>query len=123
MKAQITSGKDPNLASRKNDELCLRKVKLHIRLKMFSCTIVVNAGVEGAVVVGKLQSNIILTLATMLTKVKAEIIDPLKVTRAILVDAASVSLLLTTTECIIVVILKDKKEVPGMRDGMAGMDY
>ena len=54
---------------------------------------------------------------------KAEIINPLKVTRAILVDAASVSLLSTTTECIIVVILKDKKEVPGTRDGMAGMDY
>lgn len=54
---------------------------------------------------------------------KAGIIDPLKVIRAVLVDAASVPSLLTTTECIIVVILKDKREVPGMRDGMGGMDY
>lgn len=69
VKAQITSGKGPNPASGKKDELCLRKVKLHIRLKMFSCTIVANAGVEGAVVVGKLLSNIILTLAMMPTKV------------------------------------------------------
>ena len=53
---------------------------------------------------------------------KAGIIDPLKVIRVVLVDAASVSSLLTITECIIVAILKDKKEVPGMRDSMGGMD-
>ena len=42
---------------------------MHIQLKIFSCTILANAGVEGAMVVGKLLSNIILTLAMMLTKV------------------------------------------------------
>lgn len=51
--------------------------------------------------------------------VKAGIIDPLKVIRTALVDAASVSSLLTTIDAVIVEIPKDEKETPAM----GGMDY
>ena len=46
--------------------------------------------------------------------VKAGIIDPLKVVRTALVDAASVSSLITTSECVIVEAQEDKKQVPSM---------
>eukprot|EP00262_Sarcandra_glabra_P006184 TRINITY_DN18307_c0_g1_i1.p1 TRINITY_DN18307_c0_g1~~TRINITY_DN18307_c0_g1_i1.p1 ORF type:complete len:581 (+),score=158.70 TRINITY_DN18307_c0_g1_i1:189-1931(+) len=97
-------------------------------------TIASNAGVEGAVVVGKLLEQDNLDLGYDAAKgeyvdmVKAGIIDPLKVIRTALVDAASVSSLLTTTEAVVVELPKDEKEtVPsmggGMGGGMGGMDY
>ncbi|KAM0914883.1 hypothetical protein ACQ4PT_011218 [Festuca glaucescens] len=46
--------------------------------------------------------------------VKVGIIDPLKVIRTALVDAASVSSLMTTTEAIIVEIPKEEKEAPAV---------
>ncbi|KAF3328132.1 chaperonin CPN60-2 [Carex littledalei] len=70
-------------------------------------TIAMNAGVEGAVVVGKLleQDNTDLgydaAKGEYVDMVKAGIIDPLKVIRTALVDAASVSSLMTTTEAVI----------------------
>ncbi|XP_062205519.1 chaperonin CPN60-1, mitochondrial isoform X1 [Phragmites australis] len=88
-------------------------------------TIASNAGVEGAVVVGKLleQDNADLgydaAKGEYVDMVKAGIIDPLKVIRTALLDAASVSSLMTTTESIIVEIPKEEKEVPAM----GGMDY
>ena len=91
-------------------------------------TIASNAGVEGAVVVGKLleQDNTDLgydaAKGEYVDMVKAGIIDPLKVIRTALVDAASVSSLMTTTESIIVEIPKEEKEAPAM-GGMGGMDY
>jgi len=98
-------------------------------LKMPAYTIAANAGVEGAVVVGKLLEQDNLDLGYDAAKgeyvdmVKAGIIDPLKVIRTALVDAASVSSLLTTTECVVVEIPKDEKEGPAMGGGMGGMDY
>lgn len=92
-------------------------------------TIASNAGVEGAVVVGKLleQDNPDLgydaAKGEYVDMVKAGIIDPLKVIRTALVDAASVSSLMTTTEAIVVELPKDEKEVPAMGGGMGGMDY
>uniref|UniRef100_A0ACD5TPI2 Uncharacterized protein n=2 Tax=Avena sativa TaxID=4498 RepID=A0ACD5TPI2_AVESA len=91
-------------------------------------TIASNAGVEGAVVVGKLleQDNTELgydaAKGEYVDMVKVGIIDPLKVIRTALVDAASVSSLMTTTEAIIVEIPKEEKEAPPM-GGMGGMDY
>ncbi|KAG6511881.1 hypothetical protein ZIOFF_029960 [Zingiber officinale] len=57
--------------------------------------------------------------------VKSGIIDPLKVIRTALVDAASVSSLMTTTEAVVVELPKDEKDVSAMggAGGMAGMDY
>ncbi|CAD6205267.1 unnamed protein product [Miscanthus lutarioriparius] len=91
-------------------------------------TIASNAGVEGAVVVGKLleQGNTDLgydaAKGEYVDMVKAGIIDPLKVIRTALVDAASVSSLMTTTESIIVEIPKEEAPAPAM-GGMGGMDY
>ncbi|MCD7469612.1 Mitochondrial chaperonin 60 [Datura stramonium] len=92
-------------------------------------TIASNAGVEGAVVVGKLleQDNpdfgYDAANGAYVDMVKAGIIDPLKVIRTALVDAASVSSLLTTTEAVVVELPKDEKEAPAMGGGMGGMDY
>eukprot|EP00252_Welwitschia_mirabilis_P023106 TRINITY_DN6453_c0_g1_i1.p2 TRINITY_DN6453_c0_g1~~TRINITY_DN6453_c0_g1_i1.p2 ORF type:complete len:245 (+),score=73.86 TRINITY_DN6453_c0_g1_i1:1271-2005(+) len=97
-------------------------------LKMPVHTIAANAGVEGAVVVGKLleQDNLDFgydaAKGEYLDMVKAGIIDPLKVIRTALVDAASVSALLTTTESVVVELPKEEKE-PAMPGGMGGMDY
>ncbi|CAL8990230.1 unnamed protein product [Prunus brigantina] len=91
-------------------------------------TIASNAGVEGAVVVGKLLEQDNLDLGYDAAKgeyvdmVKSGIIDPLKVIRTALVDAASVSSLLTTTEAVVVELPSDK-ETPAMGGGMGGMDY
>ncbi|KAM3315900.1 hypothetical protein ACQJBY_034182 [Aegilops geniculata] len=93
-------------------------------------TIATNAGVEGAVIVGKLleQENTDLgydaAKGEYVDMVKAGIIDPLKVIRTALVDAASVSSLMTTTEAIIVEIPKEDKAAPAMGgNGMGGMDF
>ncbi|KAK3417118.1 chaperonin CPN60-2, mitochondrial [Eucalyptus grandis] len=92
-------------------------------------TIASNAGVEGAVVVGKLleQDNPDLgydaAKGDYVDMVKSGIIDPLKVIRTALVDAASVSSLLTTTEAVVVELPKDDKEGASMPPGMGGMDY
>ncbi|KAM0941956.1 putative chaperonin Cpn60/TCP-1 family, groEL-like apical domain superfamily [Dioscorea sansibarensis] len=89
-----------------------------------------NAGVEGAVVVGKLleQDNPDLgydaAKGEYVDMVKSGIVDPLKVIRTALVDAASVASLMTTTEAIVVELPKEEKEVtPAMGGGMGGMDY
>ncbi|GJS95763.1 chaperonin CPN60-2, mitochondrial [Tanacetum coccineum] len=90
-------------------------------------TIAANAGVEGAVVVGKLleQDNpdfgYDAAKGQYVDMVKEGIIDPLKVIRTALVDAASVSSLLTTTEAVIVESPKDEKDSPAMSPGMG--DY
>ncbi|CAK9173636.1 unnamed protein product [Ilex paraguariensis] len=93
-------------------------------------TIASNAGVEGAVVVGKLleQDNSDLgydaAKGEYVDMVKAGIIDPVKVIRTALVDAASVASLMTITEAVVVEIPKDEKEAPAMGGaGMGGMDY
>ncbi|KAL3137677.1 Mitochondrial chaperonin 60 [Trebouxia sp. C0009 RCD-2024] len=93
-------------------------------------TIADNAGVEGAVVVGKLlernaEADYGYNAAnnTYEDLVKAGIIDPLKVVRTALSDAASVSSLLTTSEAIVVEApKKDGPPAPGgMGGGMGGM--
>ncbi|KAG6436945.1 hypothetical protein SASPL_101851 [Salvia splendens] len=57
-------------------------------------------------------------------QLRAGIIDPLKVIRTVLVDAASVSSLMTTTEAIVVEQPTEVKAGPPMGGGgMGGMDY
>ncbi|KAL9659075.1 hypothetical protein QQ045_012241 [Rhodiola kirilowii] len=98
-------------------------------LKLPVYTIAANAGVEGAVVVGKLleQDNpdfgYDAAKGTYINMIEAGIIDPLKVIRTALVDAASVSSLMTTTEAVIVELPKDEREMAAMGGGMGGMDY
>ncbi|KAB1210137.1 Chaperonin CPN60-2, mitochondrial [Morella rubra] len=95
-------------------------------LKMPAYTIASNAGVEGSVVVGKLleqnDPDLGYDAATgaYVNMIEAGIIDPLKVIRTALVDAASVSSLMTTTEAVVTELPKDEKEVPAMGGGMGG---
>merc|ERR1712063_198499 len=70
-------------------------------------TIANNAGVEGSVIVGELEKttspNIGYNALTgeVVDMIKAGVIDPTKVVRMALLDAASVSSLMTTTEAIV----------------------
>ncbi|KAA8540287.1 hypothetical protein F0562_024150 [Nyssa sinensis] len=97
-------------------------------LKAPTFTIVSNAGGDGALVVGKLLEQDDLNLGYDAAKgqyvdmVKAGIIDPLKVVRTALVDAASVSLLLTTTEAAIVDRSGEKNPLANRMPNM-DMDY
>ena len=89
-----------------------------------------NAGVEGAVVVGQVASgkgNYGYNVATGEYEdlVKAGVVDPTKVTRTALKNAASIAGLLLTTECMITE-LPEKKEPAGGGHGHppgGGMDY
>ncbi|GBF97363.1 hypothetical protein Rsub_11010 [Raphidocelis subcapitata] len=84
-------------------------------LKVPMKTIASNAGVEGAVIVGKVEEMADFNAGydaaadQFVDMTKAGIIDPLKVVRTALVDAASVSSLITTSECVIVEAAEDKK--------------
>ncbi|KAM6601619.1 hypothetical protein CsatA_021228 [Cannabis sativa] len=97
-------------------------------LKAPTFTIVQNAGFDGALILGKLLEQNDPNLGYDAAKgdyvdmVKAGIIDPLKVVRTALSDAASVSLLLTTTEAA-VVENTDQKKPPSRMPDMGDMDY
>src|SRR5476649_1915959 len=90
-----------------------------------------NAGVEGAVVVGEVlagKGNFGYNVATEKYEdlVKAGVVDPTKVTRTALQNAASIAGLLLTTECMITEIPEKKEAHPpggGGGGGMGGMDY
>ncbi|KAJ9692070.1 hypothetical protein PVL29_011250 [Vitis rotundifolia] len=98
-------------------------------LKAPTFTIVSNAGGDGALVLGKLLEQDNLNLGYDAAKgvyvdmVKAGIIDPLKVVRTALVDAASVSLLLTTTEATVVDHPDEKNSAPSRMPAMDDMGY
>jgi chaperonin GroEL len=93
--------------------------------------IVENAGVEGSIVVGKILENKDVTFGfdaqseTYVNMIEAGIIDPTKVVRTALQDAASVAGLLITTGAMVAEL--PKKEAPAMpgggMGGMGGMDF
>ncbi|VAV87927.1 Heat shock protein 60 family chaperone GroEL [hydrothermal vent metagenome] len=91
--------------------------------------IVENAGEDGAVVAGKLKENEDYNFGFDAQKeeytdlIAAGIIDPTKVVRTALQDAASVAGLLITTEAMVADIPEDKSAMPAMPDmgGMGGM--
>ncbi len=86
-----------------------------------------NAGVDGAVIVGKLLESTDSNYGYNAQKneftdmVKAGIIDPTKVVRTALQDAASVAGLLITTEAMIADIPEDKSAPAMPAGGMGGM--
>ena len=86
-----------------------------------------NAGFDGAVVAGKLLDSkgteIGFNAQTEKYEdlVKAGVIDPTKVVRTALQDAASVAGLLITTEATIAELPKDETPMPAMPGGMGGM--
>ncbi|EGG22052.1 chaperonin 60 [Cavenderia fasciculata] len=81
-------------------------------------TIANNAGVEGSVVVGRLLARRDNEYGYNAAKgiyenmIKAGIIDPTKVVRTALVDAASVASLMTTTEAMVVELPKVEQPMP-----------
>jgi len=88
--------------------------------------IVENAGLEGSVIVNKLKEQKVgfgYNAATdeWVDMIAAGIVDPTKVTRSALQNAASVSALLLTTEAVVAEMPKDEA-VPAMpQGGMPGM--
>ena len=89
-----------------------------------------NSGVEGSIVVGKIMDNKSETYGfdaqteEYVDMIEKGIIDPAKVVRAALQDAASVAGLLVTTEAMVAEVPKEKPAAPPMPGGgMGGMDY
>jgi len=90
-----------------------------------------NAGVEGSVVVQevkKRKGNDGYNVSTGAYEdlVKAGVVDPKKVTRTALQNAASIAGLLLTTECLVTEIPEKEKKAPmpgGHGGGMGEMDY
>jgi chaperonin GroEL len=93
--------------------------------------IVENSGVEGSIVVGKIIENKSQTFGfnaqteLYVDMIEAGIVDPSKVVRTALQDAASVAGLLITTEAMVAELPKDKPAMPmgGGGGGMGGMDF
>src|SRR5580693_9361015 len=93
-----------------------------------------NSGVEGSIVVGKIMDNKSETFGfdaqneEYVDMVEKGIIDPTKVVRRALQDAASVAALLVTTEAMVAEVPKDRPAMPPMpggggMGGMGGMDF
>ncbi|SCY87029.1 chaperonin GroEL [Microvirga guangxiensis] len=92
-----------------------------------------NAGVEGSIVVGKISENKSDTFGfnaqteEFVDMLQAGIVDPAKVVRTALQDAASVAGLLVTTEAMVADAPKRDNGAPAMpgggMGGMGGMDF
>jgi chaperonin GroEL len=92
--------------------------------------IVGNAGYEGAIVIEKIRANKDPNFGFNAASgeyedlVKAGVIDPTKVTRSALQNAASIAALMLTTEAMICEIPEKKSApMPGGDHGPGGMDY
>ncbi len=104
-------------------------------IRVPAATIARNAGKEGAVIVGKLLDHTgdeawgyNAATDTFEDMVKAGVVDPIKVVRTALMDAASVASLLTTAEAIVVEAPAEGKAgggggMGGGMGGMGGMDF
>ena len=89
-----------------------------------------NSGVEGSIVVGKVQEskdqNFGFNAQTeqFVDMIASGIVDPAKVVRTALQDAASIAGLLITTEAMIADLPKPAAAAPAMPGGgMGGMDF
>jgi chaperonin GroEL len=125
-KAAIGKLTDANADVQSGINIVLRALEAPIR------QIVENAGAEGSVVVGNILANASQTYGmdaqteTYVDMLAAGIVDPAKVVRIALQDAASVAGLMITTEAM--VTDRPRKEAPAMgggggMGGMGGMDY
>ena len=98
-------------------------------------TLVDNAGLEGSVVVNEVKGRKGAEGYNVATNeyvdlIKAGVVDPTKVTRSALQNAASISGLLLTTEAVVTDLPEKEKAAPagghpgmGGMGGMGGMDY
>ena len=122
-KAAISKLSDENADIQAGINIVLRALEAPIR------QIAENAGVEGSIVVGKITENKSQTYGfdaqteQYVDMLSAGIVDPAKVVRVALQDAASIAGLMITTEAMVAETPK-KKEAPAMPGGgMGGMDY
>jgi chaperonin GroEL len=91
----------------------------------------INGGYEGSVVVQEVKKRkgsegFNVSTGEYEDLVKAGVVDPKKVTRTALQNAASIAGLLLTTECLITEVPEKEKPAPmpgGHGGGMGGMDY
>jgi chaperonin GroEL len=125
-KAAVAKLKSENSDEQAGINIVLKALEAPIR------QIVENAGGEGSIVVGKILDNASQTYGfnaqtdQYVDMIEAGIIDPSKVVRTALQDAASVAGLLITTEAMIAETPKDKPAMPmggGGGGGMGGMDF
>jgi chaperonin GroEL len=121
-KAAVAAVKGDNADQDAGIKLILRAVEAPLR------TIVANAGDEPSVVVNNVangKGNYGYNAATgeYGDLVEQGVLDPTKVTRSALQNAASVASLLLTTEAAVAEIVEDKPAAPAMPDmgGMGGM--
>jgi chaperonin GroEL len=124
-KAAVEKLKSDNSDIRAGIQIVMKALEAPIR------QIVENAGVEGSIVVSRIQENKSGTFGfnaqseEFVDMLEAGIVDPAKVVRTALQDAASVASLLITTEAMIADM--PKKEAPAMPGGggggMGGMDF
>ncbi|MEQ1630501.1 MAG: TCP-1/cpn60 chaperonin family protein, partial [Gallionella sp.] len=89
--------------------------------------IVFNAGEEAAVVINKVlegKGNFGYNAATgeYADMLEMGVVDPTKVTRTALQNAASIAGLMLTTACMVAELPEDKPAAGGMGGGMGGMD-
>jgi chaperonin GroEL len=125
-KAAVAKLKSENADEQAGINIVLKALEAPIR------QIVENSGVEGSIVVGKILENKSQTYGfnaqteLYVDMIEAGIVDPSKVVRTALQDAASVSGLLITTEAMVAEMPKDKPAMPmggGGGGGMGGMDF
>ena len=124
-KAAVAKLKSDNADEQAGINIVLKALEAPIR------QIVENAGVEGSIVVGKILENSSQTYGfnaqtdEYVDMIEAGIVDPAKVVRTALQDAASVAGLLITTEAMVAELPKDKPAMPmgGGGGGMGGMDF
>ncbi|MGI6587359.1 MAG: chaperonin GroEL [Peptococcia bacterium] len=99
------------------------KKALEEPIKQIAC----NAGVEGSVVVEKVKEagkkgyGFNALQGTYENMIEAGIVDPAKVTRSALQNAASIAGMLLTTECLVVDLPEENPAGPGMPPNMGGM--
>ena len=124
-KAAVAKLKSENADEQAGINIILKALEAPIR------QIVENSGVEGSIVVGKITENKSQTFGfnaqteAYVDMIEAGIVDPSKVVRTALQDAASVAGLLITTEAMVAEVPKDKPAMPmgGGGGGMGGMDF
>jgi len=85
-----------------------------------------NAGLEGAVIIDKVRSladseGCDIATGEYVNMLEAGILDPTKVTRSALQNAASIAGLMLTTECLVTDIPEENPVAPAMPGGMGGM--
>jgi chaperonin GroEL len=124
-KAAVAKLKSDNPDEQAGINIVLKALESPIR------QIVENAGGEGSIVVGKITENKSQTYGfnaqndEFVDMLEAGIVDPAKVVRTALQDAASVAGLLITTEAMVAEVPKEKPAMPmgGGGGGMGGMDF